>query len=46
LKFEAAGLSEMVATCKITQQHNPENHNWNMTTIKNLDHSLPGYATV
>jgi len=27
LKVEAAGLSEMVATCKITQQHIPENHN-------------------
>jgi hypothetical protein len=27
MKVEAAGLSEMVATCKISQQHNPENHN-------------------
>jgi len=26
IKIEAAGLSEMVATCKISQQHNPENH--------------------
>jgi len=27
MKIEVAGLSEMVATCKILQQHNPENHN-------------------
>ena len=40
MKIEVAGLSEMVATCKILQQHNPENHNWNMTTIINLDHGL------
>jgi hypothetical protein len=46
IKIEAAGLSEMVATCRISQQHNPENHNPNMTTIINLDHSLSGYATI
>ena len=27
MKIESAGLSEMVATCKISQQHNSENHN-------------------
>lgn len=46
IKIEAAGLSEMVATCKISQQHNPENHSWIMTTMINLDRSLSGYATM
>ena len=27
MKIEAAGLSAMVATCEISQQHNPESHN-------------------